>query len=122
MSKLSKSTSGLTLLELAIAIFVLSIGSLATLRAADQSRKTIGGELPRLMARIAAENRIEQLRLLGPQAPGLPGAVPQGPHLITLETTLKATEGGLVQATVSARASSGEGAILVTYLAQRPPQ
>ena len=112
---------GLTLLELAVAILVLAIGSLAAIRATDQSRVAIGGELPRLMAAIAARNRAEELQLLGPHAVGLPESVRLGGQEIALEVSREATAGGLVRASVTARAASGEGAVLVVYLAPGGP-
>lgn len=110
------SSAGLTLVELAVAVLVLSVASLAALRAADQSRVAAGGEAPRLLARIAARNRAEELQLYGTASP-LPGQVAQGGRSITLDTAVKPSAGGLLQATVTARADSGEGAQLVVYLA-----
>ncbi|MCB4457272.1 type IV pilus modification PilV family protein [Leisingera sp. McT4-56] len=110
------SSAGLTLVELAVAVLVLSIASLAALRAADQSRIAAGGEAPRLLARIAARNRAEELQLYGTARP-LPEQVTQGGRSITLETAAKPSAGGLLQATVTARTGSGEGAQLVLYLA-----
>lgn len=110
------SSAGLTLVELAVAVLVLSVASLAALRAADQSRVAAGGEAPRLLARIAARNRAEELQLYGTAHP-LPGQVAQGGRSITLDTAVKPSAGGLLQATVTARADSGEGAQLVVYLA-----
>ncbi len=110
---------GFTLLELAVAILVLALGSLAALRASDQSRLAIGGEMPRLLARIAARNRAEELQIYGSAAPVLPDVVVQGGHRITLTTQRQATQGGLIKASVTARSASGEGAQLILYL---PPQ
>lgn len=107
---------GLTLLELVIAILVLSLGSLAALRATDQSRRAIGGEEPRLLARIAARNRAEELQLFGGQGPALPGDVALMGRSIAIDTQTAATTGGLIRATVTARADSGEGAVLTVYL------
>lgn len=107
---------GLTLLELVIAILVLSLGSLAALRATDQSRRAIGGEEPRLLARIAARNRAEELQLYGGRGPALPAEVELAGQAIAIDTGMQATAGGLLRATVTARAASGEGAALTVYL------
>ncbi|MGR3375615.1 type IV pilus modification PilV family protein [Salipiger abyssi] len=115
--RLTSGARGLTLLELAIAILVLAIGSIAALRATDQSRLAIGGETPRLLARIAARNRAEELRLYGPQGSALPDRVILGGQSVTLDTRTETTQSGLVRATVTARAQSGEGAQLTVYLA-----
>lgn len=106
---------GLTLLELVIAVAVLAIGSIAAIRASDQSRVAIGGEAPRLLARIAARNRAEELQLLGATAQ-LPDTVHMGGQHFHLSTEREATAGGLIKATVTARAESGEGAQLILYL------
>lgn len=115
-------TRGLTLLELAIAILVLAIGSLAALRATDQSRRAIGGEVPRLLARIAARNRAEELQLYGVTGPAQPGEVTQGGLHIDLEVKSEMTTGGLIKADVLARTQSGEGAQLTLYLSPVPRQ
>ncbi|MDF1773366.1 MAG: type II secretion system protein [Pseudophaeobacter sp. bin_em_oilr2.035] len=112
----AEGAAGLTLLELAVAILVLSIGSMAALRVSDQSRLAIGGEAPRLLARIAARNRAEELQLYGPVGTPLPGQVTLGGQRFDLDTKTEATAGGLLRATVTARAASGEGATLVLYL------
>ncbi|CUH89341.1 type II secretion system protein I [Phaeobacter sp. CECT 5382] len=117
-----RATRGLTLLELAVAILVLALGSLAALRATDQSRRAIGGEMPRLLARIAARNRAEELQLHGFSGPGLPREVQMGGQPIHLQVTHETTAGGLILAVVTARASSGEAAQLSLYLTAEPRQ
>lgn len=113
---------GLTLLELAVAIVVLAIGSLAAIRTTDQSRRAIGGEMPRLLAQIAARNRIEELQLFGRfAAPPRQGAELAGQRL-TLTEQRETTAGGLERITVTARADSGEGASLVAYLPRTVPR
>ena len=112
---------GMTLIELAVAVLVLSIGSIAALRTADQSRLAIGGAEDRLLAQIAARNRAEQLYLLAPQDHAtLPGTVTMGGQTVTINTTTKRTSGGLTEATVTARAQRGGGAIFVIYLPVKP--
>lgn len=108
---------GLTLLELVVAVAVLSIGSLAAIRATDQSRHTIAGATPRILARIVAENRAEELRLLG--TGGLPGTVEMAGQSFTIVTEQAATAGGLVQAIITVRSAQGPGARLVAYLPGR---
>ena len=67
----AQASRGFTLLELALAILVLTLGSLAALRATDQSRLAIGGETPRLLARLAARNRAEELQLIHQHLPAM---------------------------------------------------
>lgn len=114
--KAGASTRGMTLIELAVAILILTIGSIAALRAADQSQRVIGGEMPRLLARIAARNYAEQLQLLAPQTTGLPTQVKLGGYSFDITTQTTRTEAGLSQVLITARATSGEGAELVVYL------
>lgn len=118
MRRLRRAERGLTLIELAVAVFVLAVGSIAAMRAADQSRLAIGGEAPRLLARVAVRNRIEELQLYGVSA-RLPDTVTLGGQVFTLSQDSAATEAGLIRMTVRAQASSGEGAQMVTYLARR---
>ena len=107
---------GMTLIELVVAILVLSLGSLAALRAADQSALAITGAQERLLAQIAVLNRAEELRILGAAAGSLPGTVEQGGQRFTLGQTQEATAGGLMKTTLTARGPGGAGALLVVYL------
>ncbi|MFZ7091507.1 type IV pilus modification PilV family protein [Primorskyibacter sp. 2E233] len=116
------ATRGMTLIELAIAIFVLTIGSIAALRAADQSARVVGGEMPRLLARIAARNRAEELKMQAPNTSGLKPQVTLGGQVFTLSTVSETTAAGLAQTTITARAESGEGAQLVVYLPKISPR
>lgn len=110
-----KSDTGLTLLELAIAILVLSIGALAAVRASDQSRVSIGGAQDRVLAQLAARNHAEALRIPAAAAT-LPDTVTLNGLVFTLTTATKPTAGGLREVTISARSERGQGAVLVVYL------
>ncbi|MDU8912177.1 type II secretion system minor pseudopilin GspI [Aestuariicoccus sp. MJ-SS9] len=112
---------GLTLLELVVAVAVLAIGSLAAVRVTDQSRQVISGATPRILARIVAENRAEELRLYGPGGGALPGAVEMGGQRFVIEVDRSATVGGLLRAAITVRSDEGPGAFLVTYLPRRGP-
>lgn len=108
---------GLTLLELVVAVAVLSIGSIAAYRAMDQSGRAIGGALPRLLAQNAAQNRAEELRLLGPaRAAALPASIESGPFVIALEVATETTAAGLVQAEIRATTAEGPGTFLVSFV------
>lgn len=107
--------AGLTLLELAVAILVLAIGSIAATRATDQARVATAGIQDRTLAQIAARNRAEELQLSG-LAGNLPAQVTLGGRLFDLTTAREVTAGGLVQVTVTARAPDGAGAQYVVYL------
>jgi len=122
MRRRLKGDRGLTLIELAVAVLVLAIGSIAALRAADQSRLAIGGAADRLLAQIVARNRAEELRLLPPEErAALPTEITMGGQTISLATTTKTTAAGLAETTVTARAQRGGGAIFVIYLPVEAP-
>lgn len=112
-----KGTRGMTLLELVIAVAVLAIGTLAALRATDQSRLALAGAEARLLAQVVAQNRAEELRLMGAAAGRtLPAQVEMGGRAFTLEIAYESTAAGLTEARIVARAASGEGAVLVAVL------
>ncbi len=116
-----RGDAGISLIEVLIAVLVLSIGVVAGYRSLAQSRKVIGEELPRLMAQTAALNGAEELKLLGFGA-ALPAQVQQGPFLWSLEVERKPTEGGFIEATVRATSPDRPGASYVAYIpvAARP--
>ncbi|MBO9463900.1 prepilin-type N-terminal cleavage/methylation domain-containing protein [Tropicibacter sp. R15_0] len=114
----ARQDKGITLVELAVAILILTIGTIGALQAVDQSQRNIGAETPRLLARLVARNHVEQLQLLGPNAQ-IPTQVQMGPYEFKISVDRQTTAGGLVEARVTARSSNGEGAQLVTYLSRR---
>ena len=112
-----KRTRGLTLIELAVAVAVLSLGTLAAIRAQDAASRSLGQAMPRLLAGVAAENRAQELRLAGAAAVrGLPGSVTLGGFDIRYETTFHETAGGLVEARIRAVSEAGPGALLTVWL------
>lgn len=114
---MSPRTRGLTLLELVVAVLVLAIGSLAALQAVDQSRRAIGGALPRMLAQQVAQNRAEELRLAGlPSGLSLPSQVQMGPYSYQITVATKVTASGLIEAEIRAVSSEGPGAVLVAFL------
>ncbi len=117
LTRAGRIMRGFTLLELVVAVLVLAIGSLAALQAVDQSRRVLGGALPRVLAQLVAQNRAEELRLAGlPSGLSLPSQVQMGPYSYQLTVTTKATAGGIIQAEIRAVSSEGPGAVLVTFL------
>jgi general secretion pathway protein I len=113
-SRLDHRQRGLTLLELVIAIAILSLGTLATLNATGQARHTLGGATPRLLAQLAAENRAEALRL--PDSAGLPASETLGPYSFQIDTRRRSTAAGLIRVDITVTSSEGPGATLVTLL------
>ena len=108
---------GFSLMELAIAVLILSIGSIAALRGLDQARLSGAGVEDRALAQIVVRNRAEELRLFGPNA-ALPDTVQMGNRMFTLATDRDVTAAGLVKTTLIAQVPerSGAGATLVVYL------
>lgn len=107
-------TRGVTLLELVIAVFVLSIGTIAALRSAEQAGRVLGGEAARVMAMQVALNRAEELRLLGAVgARSLSGRVAYGPYTWQVEVSEKTTRAGFTEATITARTADQPGGRVV---------
>lgn len=117
MRRRVRAPRGLTLLELVVAVAVLAIGTLAVLRATDQSGRALGGTEARLLAQLVAENRAEELRLYGSaRGSTLPGRVAMGGRDFTVTVDFAQTAANLTQARITARATSGEGALLLAIL------
>lgn len=113
-----RQEKGLTLLELVVAVMVLSLGALAALRATDQARLAIGGAEPRALAQIIARNRAQELRLYGGRA-DLPGQVRMGGRDFRVSVVTRSTSGGLLRAAITVRAGPGPGAHLVAFVPPR---
>jgi general secretion pathway protein I len=109
--------AGLTLVELAVAVLILAIGSIAAIRATDQARIGIGGAQDRTLAQLVARNRAEELRI--DAFANLPSAVALAGQNFTVTTTTKSTAAGLREVTVVARSQNGAGALYVVYLPNR---
>lgn len=117
-----RAARGLTLLELVVAVLVLSLGSIAALRATDQSRLAIGGMPSRMLAQVVARNRVQELMLFGAAGAGaLPAEVEMGGRVFRVRVETDATAGGLTRAQVSVRGPDGPGAYLVAYVLPRGP-
>ena len=111
------ATRGITLLELVIAIFVLSIGTIAAFRTIDYAGHAIGGEASRLFAYQVALNRAEELRLVGAIAGrNLPRQVDYGPYRWDISAQEEKTAANLVEITLVVRAKDQPGALLVVYV------
>ena len=109
--------AGISLIEMVIAVLILSIGIIAGFRSLGQSQRVIGEELPRLLAQTVALNRAEELKLVGAEAGrALPGSVTMGPVDWAVVVDEAPTQGGFVEATVRVSAEGQPGAILVAYV------
>lgn len=117
-----RTTSGLTLLELVIAVMVLAMGSIAALRATDQSRVAIGGMPSRMVAQIVARNRVQELQLYGALgARALPSEVEMAGRRFQVSVKTTATASGLTEAVITVRGPDGPGAYLVAYVTPLGP-
>ena len=119
MRRLRRRDRGLTLVELAVAILVLSIGTIAAMRGLDHAPRAAAGAEARALAQIAVRNRAEELRLLGPGAV-LPDTVTLAGRSLTLEQEQQTTAGGRVRLTLTARVPGTAGAQLVVHLDPGP--
>ena len=108
---------GITLIEAIVAIAVLSIGSLAGLRALERSAHVLGHQDLRTLALQVARNRAEELKLTGAEAAqGLPSTVDMGPVAWHVAQENIATAVGLVEVTIRVSARDLPGARLVIYV------
>ena len=113
---------GFSLIELMIAVIVLSVGTLAVMRTLDQSRLEIGGAPARFLAQSVAVNRAEELRVMGVAlGRSLPETVTQGPYVWTITTTTKETESGLIEVTLQVHSEGQPGAVFTSYAPWEPP-
>lgn len=107
---------GVTLVELVIAILVLSLGTVAAFRAIDQSRRVAGDATARFLALQVALNRAEGLRVLSAEAAArLPDAVAMGGRDWRLAESERITEAGFAEITVTVTAMGLPGAQVVAY-------
>jgi len=115
--------AGISLIEMVVAVLVLSIGVIAGFQSLGQSRIGIGGEVPRLLAQSVALNRAEELLMLGAAAgSGLPRRVQMGGIEWQVNVEQAATESGFTEASIHVAAPGQPGAIYVVYAPVEPPQ
>lgn len=114
---------GVSLLELAIAVLVLSIGVIAAFRSIDQSRRVIGDEPARLYAHEVALNRAEALHL--PAAALADGGLPDRVSYGGVDWAMTVTEGrtlaGFLEQVITVTAPDLPGARIVTYTLPESP-
>ena len=114
------TTRGITLIEVMIAILVLSIGTVAAFRVFDASRHQIAATPQRLFAEQVAMNRAAEYRALGmASARALPERVEFAGQDWALDIAEDQTSAGYVELRIRAYAPDGAGALLVTFL---PPE
>lgn len=113
---------GFTLIELAVAVAILAIGTVAAWRSFDQAQRGIGGQLDRTLAAEVALNRAAELRLGGMTAGrALPDVVTEGRIDWRIAVEDRATAGGLVEATILVSAEGRPGARFVVVVPREAP-
>lgn len=119
--RVRRAPRGVTLIELVIAITILSIGTLAAMRALDAAQRGIGDQTARTLAHQVALNRAAKLRLHGLEAGrDLPARVEMGPFTWTVEVSESETEGGLIAADIRVSTPDRPGARLVATVTEAP--
>lgn len=112
---------GMTLVELVIAIAILSIGMIAAWRGYEQAQRGIGGQVGRTLAQEVALNRAAELRLSGlAEGRSLPAEVLMGATRWHVALSEAEARSGLVAATISVSAPGQPGARLLAHLP--PPE
>ncbi|MCL4189284.1 MAG: type II secretion system GspH family protein [Rhodobacteraceae bacterium] len=113
---------GFSLVELVVAILVLSIGTVGALRAFQQAGRDTAGLTARQLALQVAQSRADEIRLLGiAEAGALPEEVEMGRLRFRVTLTRTPTRGGLVEALIAVAQPDGPGARLVAYFAAPGP-
>ena len=111
---------GLTLIEVMVAVMILSIATVAAFRTLDAARLQIGGTLDRVFAEQVALNRAAEYRALGrDMARRLPGTEDFGMRDWQLDVTETATSGGYTELRIRAARPDGPGTLLISFL---PPE
>jgi len=108
---------GMTLVELILAITILSIGMIAAWRSYEQAQRGIGGQVGRVLAQQVALNRAAELRLVGlPEGRSLPAEVEIGAVRWQVALSEAETRVGLSEVAITVTAPGQPGARMVTYV------
>lgn len=119
--RLDSQDRGISLIEMVVAVLILSIGVIAGFKSLNQSRLVIGGEMPRIIAHTVALNRAAEWQIQGAaMAQGLPDTVVSGGITWLIEVTSEPTLGGFVEARIKVSAKDQPGAVYVVYAPPEP--
>lgn len=117
----ARRDKGMTLVELVIAVAILSIGMIAAWRGYEQAQRGIGGQVGRVLAQQVALNRAAELRLSGlPEGRGLPAEVTMGRTQWRVSVTEAETRAGLVATTITVSAAGQPGVRLNAHIPTGP--
>ena len=110
--------AGLSLVELMVAVLILSIAVVGLMRSLDRGARLAAETRDRALAGIVARNRAELLALDGAGV-ALPGRVRLAGREWRVEEARRATAGGFVEVTIRTAPAdgAGPGVSLVTYAA-----
>ena len=113
----ARAPLGMTLIELVVAISILSIASIAAWRSFDQAGRDMQGQLARGLAHQVALNHAAELRAAGlARGRSLPSEVTMGHQDWTIALAEAPTNGDLVAVTIMVSAPGSAGAQLVTFV------
>jgi general secretion pathway protein I len=111
---LTRGDAGVSLIEVAIAVLILSIALIGTFRVIDQGTRQVSGERERVLGRLVAQNRAAEMRLA---QPGLAETVDLGGRRWVVRTGDARTSAGFDEVEILVTpAGGGATSRLVTYL------
>ena len=106
-----RAVKGFTLIELAVAVAILAIGTAAAYRSFDSAQRGIGGQLDRAFASEVALNRAAMVRLVGGEAAqALPPRETMGGVVWDVAHQVATTSAGLMEVTILVSAEGRPGA------------
>ncbi len=120
-TRATKNASGFTLIEVLVALFILSVSVLAGLRASASMTMSTGRQWQMLLAQTCADNALVQLRL-SPQFTSLgqqEGTCVQADHEMQVRITVAATPNPLFRRVDVQVRENGSGLLSVTGLQGR---
>lgn len=105
--------AGLTLIELIMAVLILSLATLAGMRAVDGARRAVAGEATRALALHVAQNRAARIRIEGAAGAGaMATEATMAGRVWRIETQPRNAPEGLVSYRLHVMAADGAGAVL----------
>jgi general secretion pathway protein I len=116
-----KPDAGITLLELVLAIFILTLGSVAALRSVNAAGRGIVQEMDRVLATQIALNTLEELQLFGSSADTAKTSE-MGGRSWTIETRRTTSQAGLLEVEVHVTSASGPGAHFTSFIGEGSAQ